>query len=1012
MLALFARIWQRFLPSRLVSRTDEVHAARLLFDPEWYITHYPDVAAAGMDPWKHYWQHGRFEGRLPQRNRAIAWEHALWRGAEAVIVPRLERLLIDELASVDEQVSARVALARWYRWQEAWERVVELLEPDAHTMPATRDLEQNPHHQREYWHTLLLLVEAYCRLAQGGAQYSVPLAKGMEALEQRYPAQADSVLAHANLLLVEEPHNTLKRLEPLNRFFTAHGLCQVAPIHPSRPLTLDNLRALPAPEAKKSQLQDLPLVSVIVPMFNAGEAIGTALSSLLAQRGVRLEILVVDDASQDDAADNVLRLAASCPPHVHLRLLRHEVNQGAYAARNTGAAHASGQYITVHDSDDWSHPDKLRLQVAAMEGRPQVMASISYWVRATPSLLFHRWRLDEYGWVYPNISSLMVRRDAFTALGWWDDVKVNADTEYRERLIAAYGAASVQGVMPGIPLAFGRASAASLSQGGESHLVSQFTGGRYHYMAAARCWHEAAGTPGALYLPRHPERRLFYAPSAMLREDKRNPQPLAFKDHLRASDIFDPGGYLTRYIDLQLAMVDPFEHFCQAGSMEGRDPGPNFSTSGYRRNHQQALEGCGLAPWQHYLLHHAQADAHLEEALPVWDGQRSEQGRFTVLLCAHQAGATLFGAERSLLDVLDAMTALGWRVVVLLPEANNAVYEEALRQKSHAVAVVPYGWWQQGKRPVAKTVEHIQRLIERFNIKAVHANTLVLDEPLEAARREGIPAVVHVRELPAHDAALCETLGATPAQLVERTHASADLVIANSQTVASAFSTMQDAQSPIGIVPNTIHMQSLLTLPSNFSADKASFCVGMLSSNLPKKGLDDIEKVAEALATLAPQVQLRLYGPQSSALDRLLARQADKVSSGRLVYAGYVESPAQALAEVDAVVNLSHFQESFGRTVLEAMAAGRPVVAYAWGALPELVVEGATGYLVPFAQPLKVAERIAQLSQSPELCRTLGLAGRQRAANEFGAEKLKVALEQSYKMLNAAFNCHFKVTKE
>ena len=1008
MLALFIRIRQRFLPPRPAPQTDEIQAARASFDPEWYLSAYPDVAQAGVDPFDHFWRHGRLEGRLPRRNRALEWEHAIWRGAEDVILCRLRRLLDAPDASEAEIFTARLTLARWYHFQASWVSAIDVLAPEGmliESTPATPN-------------AALILIEACCRLQQdekqhqentSGTDQGVVLPALIEQalcyLDRAFPDTADTALAHANACSVQGVQPALQGLACLNRIYTQHELATLVPIEDTQPLGLDNLAGVAS--KPYTLTAELPLVSVIVAVFNAEKTLGTALQSLFAQRGVRLEILAVDDASSDDSASVVAAWAERCPAHVTLRLLRHSTNQGAYAARNTGAAEATGTFVTVHDSDDWSHPDKLRCQVAALSANQALMATLSYWVRATPELLFHRWRLDEYGWVYPNISSLMVRKEVIETLGFWDEVKVNADTEYRLRVEAAFGAGSIQEVLPGIPLAFGRSSMHSLSQHTASHVISQFTGMRYHHLAAAQKWHAQAATPQALYLPRKPKERLYYAPQDMLRAGQAEVVSIAPEDRLRASALFDPGWYLERYIDLQSAMIEPFEHFCASGSAEGRDPGPDFSTSGYRRNHQQALAESGLEPWEHYLLHHAQEDAHLDEALPVWAGECSREGRFTVLLCAHQVGATLFGAERSLLDVLDAMNALGWNVVVLLPEAGNTGYEEMLRKQSQAVAVVPYGWWQQGKVPDARTLEHIQRLLKRFRINAVHANTLVLDEPLEAARREGIPAVVHVRELPAHDAALCETLGATPAQLVERTHASADLVIANSQTVASAFSTKQDAQAPIGIVPNTIDMQPLLTLPSNPSMDKASFCVGMLSSNLPKKGLDDIEKVAEALATLAPQVQLRLYGPQSPALDRLLTRQAGKASSGRLVYAGYVESPAQALAEVDAVVNLSHFQESFGRTVLEAMAAGRPVIAYEWGALPELVVEGETGYLVPFAEPCKVAERIAHFSQSPELCRTMGLAGRQRAVNEFGAERLKVALKQSYVTLNAAFDCHF-----
>lgn len=952
------------------------------FDAQWYLSKYPDVAAAGLDPWQHYWHHGRFENRLPRRNRALEWDHALWRGAENVVLSRLGILMDDPEASEEERFTARLALARWYRWKEPWEEVVEILAPQSVLIEGGAPLTPNP---------ALLLVEVCCRLSLDGheAAFKGLLDQALAFLQRAFPDTADTALARANTRYARGD-----ALQPLNAFYARRGLMTLALHEPALAPGLDNLA--PAEEASEMALSSSPLVSVIVPVYNAEAALGTVLRGLFAQRGVRLEILAVDDASTDTSVAVLERWQGGCPAHVTLVVLRHEINQGAYAARNTGAAQATGAFITVHDSDDWSHPEKLRHQVAALEDNPGAQASLSHWVRATTALLFHRWRLDEYGWVYPNISSLMIRRGVLETLGFWDEVRVNADTEYRERLEAAFGPGSLVEALPGVPLAIGRASGGSLSQQSASHLASQFTGMRYHYMAAARQWHAKASTPADLFLPRGGVLRPFQAPAAMVRAPQApHSGALTDEERLRASSLFDPGWYLERYIDLQSAMIEPFEHFLAVGASEGRDPGPDFSTTGYARRYEEVLSTSRQPAWAHYLQAVEKGQVTHHDALPVWPGECVHAERPTVLLCAHQAGHTLFGAERSLLDVLEAMNALAWNVVLLLPEAGNAAYEARLKARCKALAVVPYGWWQQGKACHPVTIAHVRRLIERFGVDAVHANTLVLDEPLAAAREAGVPAITHVRELPAFDAALCQTLGATPAQLVARTHVASDLIIANSRVVAQAFD--GPAAPCVRVVPNTIDMASLLALPPCVPGPGQAFRVGMLSSNLPKKGLEDLVRVARLLEHRAPSIRLELYGPRSAALERVLADSPP----ANLHDMGYVDAPAEALAAVHAVVNLSHFQESFGRTVLEAMAAARPVVAYAWGALPELVVEGKTGYLVPFGETEAVAAHLVYLARSPRSCLALGEAGRQRAQAHFGPQQLAEALRQGYETLGA-----------
>ncbi|MGP9535205.1 MULTISPECIES: glycosyltransferase [unclassified Halomonas] len=997
MLSYLAKYWRYFFSSHTSETPPLVEVAtKVEFDAEWYLTAYPDVAQAGIEPWEHYLRHGKAEGRLPRRNRALAWDHALWRGAHAVMLARLQALLEDAAASADEQQSARWALARWYAWQQGWEGVITCLLPtdDRKALIINNGLPG----------TALLAVEALCRLQLVGKAhplFSTQMLALLKALEEHSPDQSDTYLAKANALLAQQGSDDA-RLKVLNQLFAAHGLSAITQHDNAAPLSLDNLSIHNSPltiHPSPFTPHSPPLISVIVPLYNAAHTVGTALRSLLDQQGVRLEILVVDDASEDDSTQEVARWQRMAPMHVSLTLIHHATNQGAYAARNTGLAAATGDFVTTHDSDDWSHPQKLISQWRALEANPEAKACLSSWVRVTPELLFHHWRLDEYGWVYPNISSLLLRREVIDTLGYWDAVSVNADTEYRERVAAAFGIESVITALPGIPLAFGRADDGSLSQHSRSHLATQFTGLRYRYMAAARRWHALAENAQQLYMPQYPAQRPFVAPSAMLRPTDTLQASLAEIDVVSESALFDAGWYLERYIDLQQASIEPLEHFYSTGALEQRDPGPHFSLSGYCRRYPE-VKASGQHPLVHFMV---EGHAKGLEPLPIWQGKREFSRRPTVLLCAHQAGAALYGAERSLLDILDAMLELRWNVIVALPETNNAEYEQALLTRCKALAVLPYGWWQVGREPVSATVGYFRDLIKRFAVDAVHGNTVVLAEPYVAARQEGVPTLVHVRELPAHDEALCATLGATPEQVVEHVHQHADVIIANSACVAQAFAreANEDTQPPAQcVVPNTIEMAPLLALPDGgFDTEQAARVrAGMLSSNIAKKGLADAEEMAGHLQTLAPGVEVVLYGARTAEIEALLKRQAQGLAPANITFAGYVQRPEEALAQLDIVVNLSRFQESFGRTVLEAMAAARPVVAYDWGALGELVVEGETGFLVPVGDTLVAAQQVAKLASAPEQCRVFGQAGRLRAETQFNATQLRHALVNAYKL--------------
>ena len=108
-----------------------------------------------------------------------------------------------------------------------------------------------------------------------------------------------------------------------------------------------------------------PYVSVILPTYNRGHVIQTAIQSVLNQSYKNFEILVVDDGSTDNTPEQITRVQDR-----RLQYIRQDLNQGAAAARNVGMKAAQGSYIAFLDSDDAWHPDKLRQQLEFLETAP------------------------------------------------------------------------------------------------------------------------------------------------------------------------------------------------------------------------------------------------------------------------------------------------------------------------------------------------------------------------------------------------------------------------------------------------------------------------------------------------------------------------------------------------------------------------------------------------------------------------------------------------------------------
>ena len=107
-----------------------------------------------------------------------------------------------------------------------------------------------------------------------------------------------------------------------------------------------------------------PMVSILIPSYNHAQYIEIAIQSALDQTYPSLEVIVIDDGSEDNTHDVVRQKFGD---HPKVKLILNAVNRGQSAVMNQGLAVASGEYICQLASDDWLLPEKLALQVAKFQ---------------------------------------------------------------------------------------------------------------------------------------------------------------------------------------------------------------------------------------------------------------------------------------------------------------------------------------------------------------------------------------------------------------------------------------------------------------------------------------------------------------------------------------------------------------------------------------------------------------------------------------------------------------------
>lgn len=164
-----------------------------------------------------------------------------------------------------------------------------------------------------------------------------------------------------------------------------------------------------------------PFVSVVIPVYNRPKELKRAVSSVLSQDYKDFELIVVDDGSDKEPDLDVLS--------DNIKLIKHEQNRGAAAARNTGITAASGEYIAFLDSDDQWRGNKLRLQMEFMKQKRYKASCTGFAIKKhnvdkVKEKTYQRnsLKINDVIWgcfIAPG-STLVVERDVFEKVGNYD----------------------------------------------------------------------------------------------------------------------------------------------------------------------------------------------------------------------------------------------------------------------------------------------------------------------------------------------------------------------------------------------------------------------------------------------------------------------------------------------------------------------------------------------------------------------------------------------------------------
>jgi glycosyltransferase involved in cell wall biosynthesis len=177
------------------------------------------------------------------------------------------------------------------------------------------------------------------------------------------------------------------------------------------------------------------------------------------------------------------------------------------------------------------------------------------------------------------------------------------------------------------------------------------------------------------------------------------------------------------------------------------------------------------------------------------------------------------------------------------------------------------------------------------------------------------------------------------------------------------------------------------------------FVVGKIARLFELKGHDDLFRVAAEVSRRIPRARFLLVGdgPWRWRFEALARRVSPP---GRFIFAGLVPPSAVAahVGLMDALVHLSR-REGLARALPQAMAAGKPVIAYDCDGAGEVCRSGETGILLPPGDAAGLVEALAVLAVDPGLRDRLGAAGRSLVKERFGVERMVEGLDALYRRL-------------
>ena len=353
------------------------------------------------------------------------------------------------------------------------------------------------------------------------------------------------------------------------------------------------------------------------------------------------------------------------------------------------------------------------------------------------------------------------------------------------------------------------------------------------------------------------------------------------------------------------------------------------------------------------------------------------------------------GGQKSLLLILKALDRNKFTPVLLLP--GEGVMAELAKNAGIVVEFLdfpPLRIFNLSK--IIQGIQKAKRIVKDRGIDLVHS-----DSPRSAfylglvAKMSRVPLAWHVRVAYSQNKIFENIL-----------YNLSTIIIAVSEASAERFKYFKGANDKLITIYNAVDPQESgqvvdrNALRLRFDIKDSDIVIGYIGQLIPKKGIESLFLALRHLAEKNKDIKLLIAGRGNIDFEKILRDKISVLGLKDLVkFCGFCNNAFEFMSAVDILALPTLYKEGCPRSILEAMAASKPVIATSLGGNKELVIDGATGILVSPLDSKELAAAILKLAEDKALRESMGKAAKESAEEKFTLTRMISNLEEAYERL-------------